>query len=70
MDRVTVVLPPEYLLEDCPVPSSGVLDTNGALADFTTRLKNALKVCNADKAALRTWREDPTASEVGAGDSD
>lgn len=70
MDRVTVVLPPEYLLEDCPVPSSGVLDTNGALADFTTRLKNALNVCNADKAALRTWREDPTTATEEPGDPD
>lgn len=34
------------------------------MANFINRLKDALKVCNADKAALRTWAGDPTRAEV------
>lgn len=34
------------------------------MANFINMLKDALKVCNADKAALRTWAGDPTRAEV------
>lgn len=48
--------PPESLLMDCPEPG-GRPQTNGQLADYALALRNALRVCNNDKAALREWYE-------------
>jgi hypothetical protein len=50
-------LPPAAWLEDCPIPQLEG-DTNGALASFAARLRDALIGCNVDKASLRGWLEE------------
>lgn len=51
------ILPPVDLLQDCQEPAGGV-ETNGALASYLLSLKDALRGCNRDKAALRDWAGD------------
>lgn len=53
----TRMTPPVELLQDCPEPEATV-KTNRQLADYATRLRDALRGCNRDKAALREWAED------------
>lgn len=48
------VLPPVDLLQDCAEPPWSV-ETNGLLADTALKLRDALRRCNRDKAALREW---------------
>lgn len=50
----TKLLPPASLLAECPAPRAA-LSTNGALVDYILALRNALRLCNDDKAALREW---------------
>jgi hypothetical protein len=50
----TRTTPPPELLQDCPEPTATVR-TNRQLADYATRLRDALRGCNRDKAALREW---------------
>lgn len=52
------VLPPLELLQDCPEPLTQH-DTNGRLAEGILALRDALRGCNRDKAALREWAEAP-----------
>jgi hypothetical protein len=49
-------LPPEYLLIDTPVPAPAGRK-NSDLAKWAPELYCALMQSNADKAALRAWRE-------------
>jgi hypothetical protein len=46
--------PPWALLEDCPEPIPEAA-TNGGLARSLRALRDALRSCNDDKAALREW---------------
>jgi hypothetical protein len=48
--------PPWALLEDCPTPTAQVR-TNGDLVRHIRALRDALRSCNDDKAALRSWAE-------------
>lgn len=50
------VLPPLELLQPCEEPA---LDssTNGRLAEGILALRDALRGCNRDKAALREWAD-------------
>lgn len=48
--------PPWALLEDCPEPRVTV-NTNGDLVRHTRAMRDALRSCNDDKAALREWAE-------------
>lgn len=48
--------PPAPLLEDCPSPK-GSAATNGQLAEWLAAFREALALCNADKAALRGWSQ-------------
>jgi hypothetical protein len=48
--------PPWALLEDCPEPAAQVR-TNGDLVRHIRALRDALRSCNDDKAALRSWAE-------------
>lgn len=50
----TPVLPPAQYLQEC-VAQLVPIRTNGDLAINYQALKRALKLCNADKAALRAW---------------
>jgi len=51
------VLPPVELLQDC-TESNIDIRTNGGLAKAVLTLRQDLKVCNLDKAALRRWAEE------------
>jgi hypothetical protein len=48
--------PPVELLEDCPTPVVST-KTNGGLARGVRDLKEALRLCNVDKASLRAWQK-------------
>lgn len=48
------VLPPLDLLQDCNEPAL-IAETNGQLAQSALNLRDALRGCNRDKAALREW---------------
>lgn len=48
------ILPPVDLLQDCPEPPV-TISTNGLLAEYALALRDALRGCNRDKAALREW---------------
>lgn len=48
------LLPPVELLQDCPEPPF-TATTNGLLAEYALQLRDALRGCNRDKAALRDW---------------
>lgn len=50
------LLPPVELLQDCPEPPVQV-GTNGQLAQAIQALRDALRGCNRDKAALREWAQ-------------
>lgn len=52
------VKPPADLLADCPHADAPADRTNGGLADFALRERQALDTCNADKAALRAWAKE------------
>jgi hypothetical protein len=52
------VLPPLELLQDCPEPPIQAA-TNGQLAESILALRDSLRGCNRDKAALREWAEAP-----------
>lgn len=47
--------PPEQFLVDCQEPGRAGIKTNYDLAEYTLKLQEALRLCNADKAAIRTW---------------
>lgn len=49
-----MLLPPDDLLQDC-VPIVVTVTTNGDLLKLIQSYRNALDLCNADKAALRAW---------------
>lgn len=51
---VTVRSPPEALMADCPEPAYE-LRTNRELAEALLATRRALRLCNADKSALREW---------------
>jgi hypothetical protein len=48
--------PPGALMQDCQAPPWQA-GTNGALASTALALREALRLCNNDKAALREWAE-------------
>ena len=50
-------LPADSLLADCQRAEKPATKTNSALADYALRERYALERCNADKAALRVWKE-------------
>lgn len=50
------ILPPVDLLQDCYEPPFAA-DTNGQLAATALALRDALRGCNRDKAALREWAQ-------------
>lgn len=52
--KVTILIPPEDLMQDCPEPSSSAA-TNEDLVNRFIDMRAALRVCNADKRALRSW---------------
>lgn len=52
--EVTKVHPPAALLEPCPAPEWRVA-TNGELARTLLDYRQALRLCNNDKEALRLW---------------
>lgn len=57
------LLPPPYLLEDCPTPpvpqalsqSSNLREYAAAATGYLIDYQETLDICNADKAALRDW---------------
>jgi hypothetical protein len=48
-------IPPE-LVQDCQEPARA-FKTNGELLRYSLDLRDALRACNRDKAALREWQE-------------
>lgn len=52
------IKPPADLLADCLHADAPADRTNGGLADYALRERQALDTCNADKAALRAWAEE------------
>lgn len=56
VDRYKAVLPPEELLGDCPTyPIRG--ESVKDLVDLALEYQVTLLLCQADKVALREWRE-------------
>lgn len=55
--RVDFALPEDYLLEDCVRTNVQPIETNAQLASAYLKRDNDLAVCNADKRALRVWRD-------------
>lgn len=53
----TILVPSADLLANCPEPSSDAA-TNEDLVNRFLDMRNALRRCNADKRALRTWAEE------------
>ena len=53
---VLKLMPPAELLQACPSPEYPV-GTNGQLAAGILAERNALALCNNDKAALREWAD-------------
>ena len=53
---VVKLLPPADLLQDCLAPTYTVV-TNGDLATGIMLERNALALCNIDKASLRAWAD-------------
>ncbi len=49
------ILPPIELTQDCPVPSSTHVRTNGEFVEWSKAVYDSLLACNVDKAALRQW---------------
>lgn len=61
-DPVTVtqtvyVLPPETLVQDCQEPDPSIEDF-GDVLELVPLLREAIRTCNTDKAALRKWRHE------------
>ena len=54
---LTRELPSPELLRDCPSPVL-TYRTNGELAEAIIAWRNALAVCNIDKATLREWAKE------------
>jgi hypothetical protein len=52
--QTRVITPPPDLLLDCPEPDRRIV-TNEDLTNGYLDMRGALRACNADKAALRTW---------------
>lgn len=52
-----LITPPADLMADCPEPSSDAA-TNEELVNRFLDMRGALRRCNADKQALRTWSEE------------
>lgn len=52
--RTVISTPPADLVQDCPEPASD-FQTNADLVTGFLDMRQALRVCNADKAALRLW---------------
>lgn len=52
--EVTILAPPADLMADCPEPSSSAV-TNEDLVNRFIDMRGALRACNADKRALRSW---------------
>jgi hypothetical protein len=50
------VLPPVELLRDCPHPA-GSAATNSSLAEWLLSYRDALRLCNIEKQALRDWAQ-------------
>ena len=48
--------PPDSLLSDCAHAPKPPDHTNAGLANFAKAERDALDVCNTDKAALRAWK--------------
>lgn len=55
--RVDYALPEAELLRDCRRTEVQPIETNAQLAEAYLKRDNDLKVCNADKRALRVWAE-------------
>lgn len=55
--RVLQSGPPASLLEPCYEPA-GAPQTNGELLGYALALRDALRGCNDDKAALREWAKE------------
>lgn len=49
------VMPPSYLMEDCPPAQYRDVTTNGRLARSLQEAEFALDLCNNTKEALRVW---------------
>lgn len=54
-----LITPPADLMADCPEPSSDAA-TNEELVNRFLDMRGALRRCNADKEALRTWSAEAT----------
>lgn len=54
--RVDYAFPEASLFEDCVRTNVQPIETNAQLAEAYLKRDNDLKVCNADKRALREWR--------------
>lgn len=50
------MLPPETLLQDCPEPDPPIETIGDAIEILAPALRQAIRDCNTDKAALRKWR--------------
>ena len=55
-----ILVPPTDLMADCPEPKPRLV-TNEDLTIGYLDMRQALRVCNADKAALRAWAVEATA---------
>lgn len=53
--KQTPVGPPVQYMQDCPEPLRPDPLTNGTLVMYAKGLRDSLRECNTDKAALRTW---------------
>lgn len=51
-------LPAEHLLADCPEPTAIRPKVNRDIVVHLDDWRTALRLCNADKAALRAWASD------------
>jgi len=63
--KSTPAFPPDKLMNDCPeadAPNTKHV-TYGDLIKYTLAQKKALKDCNADKVALRQWKDDLEAKQ-------
>ena len=56
----SVGIPPAELMADCVEPRPRLV-TNEDLTNGYLDMRQALRVCNADKKALRAWAEEVTA---------
>lgn len=56
--KTVVVAPPDALLQPCPPKYAGPYNTIRDLNTGRVVAENARDQCNADKTALRRWKEE------------